>query len=215
MASEGKLVNASFFILLAAFFDFFDGMAARLLKVSTAIGKELDSLADVISFGAAPSFLAFMLLKGNQTAEWWHFSLFIIAVFSAFRLAKFNLDERQTDSFIGLPTPANALFWLSIPLIEMQVAENPAGVGVIINQLFHNEYFILISALVLSLLLIAELPLLSLKFKNLKWQENTFRFIFLGISTLLIIAFYFIAIPFILILYLILSVIHNRSISKK
>ena len=214
MATEGELVSAAFFILLAALFDFFDGMAARLLKVSSPIGKELDSLADVISFGAAPAFLALMLLKGDQAVKFWHFFPFIIAVFSALRLAKFNLDERQTDSFIGLPTPANALFWMSIPLINMQVAENPTEIGVFINQVIHNEYFILVSALLLSLLLVAELPLFSLKFKNLKWKENSFRFILLGISIMLIVAFYFIAIPFILILYLILSVIHNRTVSK-
>lgn len=209
MASEGNFVYCSYLILLAALFDFADGMAARILKVSSAIGKELDSLADVISFGLVPAYLAVMLLKHAGYSGWQIYIPFVIAIFSALRLAKFNLDERQSTSFIGLPTPANALFWLSIPLIARQVEEDPTAFGEFLTALFSNNYFLIIASIVLSLLLLAELPLFSLKFKSLAFRENMFRYLLLGISLLLIAVFYFMAIPFILILYLLLSFIQT------
>lgn len=212
--SDSNFILASYLILLAALFDFADGMAARLLNVSSPIGKELDSLADVISFGLVPAFLAVMLLVDAGYDGWQIYLPLCIAIFSALRLAKFNIDERQTSSFIGLPTPANALFWLSIPLILRQLQSHPSAFGDFLTAMFTNNWFIIIAAIVLSLLLVAELPLFSLKFKSMDFKSNIYRYLLLGISLLLIAAFYFIAIPFILILYLLLSFIQTRIPSK-
>ncbi len=206
--ASGHYLVASFLILLAAFFDFFDGLAARLLKVESAMGAELDSLADVVSFGVAPAYLA---------VEWINFdhALFryiplLMIPFSAYRLAKFNIDERQTDVFIGLPTPANALFWVSLPLILWQQQVSFWWIDLqVISDVLKSPIVLLILSLVLCYLLIAELPLLALKFKNLNWKENKYRFILLLFSFLLISILGFAAIPFILLLYLILSIVNH------
>lgn len=166
MAFQGDFKMALLFIVLGAVFDFFDGMFARLLNVSSPIGKELDSLADDITFGLAPSAIVFSLLKEVKTpefmqpvAEFIPYTAFLISVFSALRLAKFNIDERQTSSFIGMPTPANALFWASLAL------------GIHNNMNLYGEYFnslsIIVMVVIMSLLLVAEIPMFSLKFKNL------------------------------------------------
>ena len=210
--AEGNLVNASIFVLLGAFFDFFDGMAARLLKVKSEIGAQLDSLADLVTFGVAPSFIAFKLIE-RQTAEpSLAYLALLLAVFSALRLAKFNVDDRQTEQFIGLPTPSNALFWVSIPLINWQAESLTSLVAVDgIVAIFQDDFFLVAAVLTLSYALVAEVPLLSLKFKNLAWKENKSRFTLLGIALLLIALFYFVAIPIILLLYLLISIIENRK----
>lgn len=214
-AFQGLLAEASLLILVGAFLDFFDGLSARLLKVSSPIGKELDSLADVVTFGFAPSVIVYQLLIDLFPEQpLIPYLAFIIALFSAYRLAKFNIDERQTSSFIGVPTPANALFWLSIPLIEWQGNFFSSDLAISIHEIMTNPAFIVINILVWSLLLISEVPLFALKFKNFNWKENQVKFTFIGISTLLIVLFYFIAIPIILILYIILSVITNSIKSK-
>lgn len=214
-AFQGLLAEASLLILVGAFLDFFDGLSARLLKVSSPIGKELDSLADVITFGFAPSVIVYQVLIDLFPEQpLIPYLAFIIAVFSAYRLAKFNIDERQTSSFIGVPTPANALFWLSIPLIEWQGNYFSSDLAISIHEIMTNPVFIVINILVWSLLLISEIPLFALKFKNFNWKENQVKFIFIGISILLFVLFYFIAIPIILILYIILSVITNSIKSK-
>lgn len=211
-AFEGNLVLSGILILFAAGFDFLDGASARLLNAYSPMGKELDSLADMISFGLAPAVIAHVLIRQQilpegdlKTASFiilvQLFIPFIIAIFSALRLAKFNVDERQTESFIGLATPANALVWASFPFIL--ASQN----GSTYVQLIQNPWFISILALVMSLLLVSELPMFSLKFKNLKFANNKTRFIFLGISISLIIIFKLASIPLIIFCYILISII--------
>ena len=161
---------ALLFIVIGAVFDFFDGMVARLLHVSSPIGKELDSLADCITFGFAPSAIIFSYLcTFHIHLPIIPFLAFIMAAFSALRLAKFNLDERQAMGFIGLPTPANALFWGSLI----------AGAGDWINTL-PSAYLIILAATFLSCyLLIAEIPMFALKFKTWGWKGNEIKYIFI------------------------------------
>lgn len=184
MAYEAKYEWAMSFIVLSAVFDFFDGMLARALHAYSNMGKELDSLADDVSFGVAPALLVFSLFKEVHYPSflvgfesYMPFLAFLIAVFSALRLAKFNVDERQTSSFIGLPTPANALFWGSLIV---------GAHGFLVSDSF-NALYLLGLVLVFSLLLVAEIPMFSLKFKNLSWKDNKISFIFLiGCAPLLI-----------------------------
>lgn len=160
------------FIAIGAVFDFFDGMSARLLGVSSPIGKELDSLADDITFGFAPSAILFDFLKQNATQLPWHYlayAAFIMAAFSALRLAKFNLDERQALGFIGLPTPANALFWGALI----------AGAEDYLNSLPYVTYLLLAGMLLSCYLLIAEIPMFALKFKHWGWKDNEVKYIFI------------------------------------
>lgn len=164
------------FIILGAVFDFFDGMTARALGVSSPIGKELDSLADIVTFGVAPSSMVFTLFQEVQYPGILEpiqgllpYTAFIMAAFSALRLAKFNLDERQTSSFIGLPTPANALFWGSLIV---------GSHAFLVSEKF-NAVFLFLFMLMFSFLLISEIPLFALKFKNLSWKDNKVKFVFL------------------------------------
>lgn len=208
------MVWAAYLVGIAAVLDFFDGFAARMLKVSSPIGKDLDSLADMVTFGVVPGIVMFhmILLSVNKQEEiysdrswtydhvhWLAYSAFIIPIFSALRLAKFNNDTRQSDSFIGLPTPANSIIICSLPLVML-----------------HNNFGLSLSPLVLSLLscilsflLVAELPLFALKFKHFKWKGNEIRFVFLGLCLVLLITLQFIGIPLIILLYIIMSVINN------
>ncbi len=175
-AFGGNQSLALAFIILGAVFDFFDGMSARLLGVSSPIGKELDSLADDVTFGVAPATMVFTLLfqlpypsSLEVLRPYLPYVAFIIAAFSALRLAKFNLDERQSTSFIGLPTPANALFWGSLIV----------GGG---SRLVHFSYSlpIVLALIVLSCwMLVAELPLFALKFKHWGWRGNEVKYIFI------------------------------------
>lgn len=199
LALQGNLVAASFCIFIAAIFDFFDGFAARILKATSSIGKELDSLADVISFGLLPAILAYLLLLNNTELPWLPWLGLIIAAFSALRLAKFNVDTRQSDQFIGLPTPANAILFASFPLILN------SGQW----QFLTNPWIFLIVVVLFSFLLVAELPLMALKFKNFSWADNKLKFIFLVTSLLLIVLLTWMAIPIIIILYIIFSLAGN------
>ncbi len=207
-AFRGELNYAAYAVFTAAFFDFLDGMAARLLKVHSEIGKQLDSLADVVSFGVLPSAIIFNLFNAQSVSPtsliWWHFGAFFIAVFSALRLAKFNVDTRQTNSFIGLPTPASAMLSASFPLIINQ--GNASFTSIILSHQFLNS-FIFFNCW----LLVAELPLLSLKFKNLSLKENIFRYILLFFGAVCLVIFKFAAIPVIIIFYIILSIIQIRT----
>ena len=213
--AEGNLLIASLLVLLGAFFDFFDGLAARALKVGSELGAQLDSLADMITFGLVPAYLAFEWLNQLDYSIL-NYSAFLIAVFSAVRLAKFNIDDRQSTSFIGVPTPANALFWISIPLIFWQVENDIHFISAnFLLPVFNSIYFIISAILLFSYLLIAELPLLALKFKHLRWKENEFRILLIVFSVVLIFIFLFAAIPFILLLYLILSIIENNLQAKQ
>ena len=168
----GIYETALLFIVIGAVFDFFDGMTARLLGVSSPIGKELDSLADDITFGLAPSAIVFDFLKQNATQLPCHYLAyiaFIMAAFSALRLAKFNLDERQSTSFIGLPTPANALFWGSLIAGSKDwLSTSPYGIYGVVLMLFISCY-----------LLVAEIPMFALKFKHKGWKGNEIKYIFI------------------------------------
>lgn len=186
MAYEMKYELAVGFIILGAVFDFFDGMLARLLKVSGPLGKELDSLADDITFGLAPAMIVFSLFKEVHYpdflfpfAEYIPYTAFLIAVFSALRLGKFNIDPRQSSSFIGVPTPANALFWGALVI----------GLHDFLLSAHFNAIYLFALVCLTSWLLIAEIPMFSLKFKNLSWKDNKVKYIFL-----------LVCIPFILLL---------------
>lgn len=210
---SGNLVWAAYLVGLAAIFDFFDGFAARLLKVSSPIGKDLDSLADMVTFGVVPGFVVFKLLRTgieiynqNHTAisKDMAFIAFMIPILSAVRLAKFNHDTRQSESFIGLPTPANAILICAFPLI-LEFGN---------FEFVLNPLFLIIASVFLSLLLITEIPLFALKFKHFKWKDNEIRYVFLGMSLLLLITLQFIGIPLIIILYVAMSLINNITKRK-
>ncbi len=204
-AFHAHYVWALVMILCGAVFDFFDGMVARLLGVSSPIGKELDSLADVVTFGVAPSAMLFQLYGAVQYPEWLQplqsyspYLAFIMAAFSALRLAKFNLDDRQTTSFIGLPTPANALFWGS--LIVGQYA--------FLTSARFNVVFLFLLMMLFCLLLVAELPLFALKFKNLSWHDNAIKYIFL-LGCLALLPIGVSAFAAIVVWYILLSIARN------
>lgn len=175
-AFYGNYQWAALMIVVGAVFDFFDGMSARALGVSSPIGKELDSLADVVTFGVAPSAIIFHLFHEVHCPEnlisikgLLPYTAFLMAAFSALRLAKFNLDTRQSTQFIGLPTPANALFWSSLVL----------GQHAFLVSLKFNAVFLFLFMLLFCFLLVAEVPMLALKFKDIAWQHNKEKFIFL------------------------------------
>ncbi|QNH61788.1 CDP-alcohol phosphatidyltransferase family protein [Hymenobacter sediminicola] len=198
------LVQAAYLIGIAAVADFFDGLVARALHVSSPIGKDLDSLADMVSFGVVPGAILFKLLQLVLPAAGLPAMLaylaFVVSIFSALRLAKFNNDTRQSDSFIGLPTPACTLLVASLPLI---LAHDSFGVSGIIL----NPWVLLGLSALLSGLLVAEIPLFALKFKNLRWQDNSVRFVFLLLSVALLVGLQAAAIPLIVLLYVLLSVL--------
>lgn len=183
-AFQGVYTVAFACIIMGAVFDFFDGLTARALKVSSPIGKELDSLADVITFGLAPATMAYSWLCECASAHLdmlvasaMPFAAFLLVAFSALRLAKFNVDERQTSSFIGLPTPANALFWggLVIGSHDVVVAQS------------YGWVLVLVLIVLFSWLLVAEIPMFSLKFKNLSWKSNRIAYTFLLVSLVLLV----------------------------
>ena len=220
-AMHNNLVWTAYFVGIALILDYFDGFVARLLKVGGELGKQLDSLADVVTFGVVPGMVIFQMIRyphvipvGNGVPETaisptiYFISLiaFLIPVFSAMRLAIFNIDTRQTSSFIGVPTPANAMLICSLPLIGVY---QPELFGCNLNTIIYDIYFLVGLTLVMSYLLVAELPLFALKFKNFKWADNKIRFVFLIISLVLLILFHFIAIPIIIFLYILLSIINN------
>ena len=216
-AFEGMYTIAFAFIIMGAVFDFFDGLSARALGVSSPIGKELDSLADVVTFGFAPAAMVFswlgecigtQLADGNfqfsifnfQLANAIPFAAFLLVAFSALRLAKFNVDERQTSSFIGLPTPANALFWGALVIgSHDKIIAAPYG-------------WVLVIALVLlfSWLLVAEIPMFSLKFKNLSWKSNRTAYTFLLVSIVLLAVLGLTGLSAVIGWYIILSILTQK-----
>jgi CDP-diacylglycerol--serine O-phosphatidyltransferase len=202
-ASQFEFEAVAICIVLAAFFDFLDGMMARLLKVHSEIGKQLDSLADMVTFGFLPSYVLFQFLQMNEAGVL-SFIAFLIAVFSAFRLAKFNIDTRQSEEFIGLPTPANALFvGFLFFLRDIQMVE----------FLFSTPSLLIISV-VFSFLMVAELPMIALKFKNFNFQENIFRYLTIAMALILVSIFQFSAVPVVILVYILLSVIKFSFFSR-
>lgn len=221
-AIENQLQLAALFVVLGIVFDFFDGFAARLLNVKSELGLQLDSLADMITSGLVPGLVLFKLLEkatqkfpvnyesGFQTINSENYSFvpllgLLVTLASCYRLANFNIDTRQTDSFIGLPTPANTLLILSLPLILMS---NDVEW---INDLILNKWFLIGLTLVSCYLLNAELPLFSLKMKSFKFKENIIRYIFLGACILLLLTLHYIAIPVIILFYIVLSIVTNAK----
>jgi len=216
---SGDLVVASFLVLLGMFLDFFDGLAARLLHVQSDIGLQLDSLADMVSFGVVPGLMMFQLLNkvtvshvletGFESSETIYgfeagmsllpFLGMLIILASAYRLAKFNIDTRQNSSFIGLPTPANTLIIISLPLMY-QFQYSP-----LLESIIFNQWFLIGLTILSSFLLNAEIPLFALKFKTWDFTSNKVRYIFLGFSLLALVTLQFIAIPCIIIFYILFS----------
>ena len=199
----GRLEIGAWFVAAAAAADFVDGLLARALRVSSAIGKDLDSLADMVSFGVVPGAIFFQLLTrgmgSGSLPEWVPYIGFLVSIFSALRLAKFNNDTRQTTSFIGLPTPACTLVVAALPLI---LAYDQFGLAPII---LHPALLLGLTVL-LSGLLVAELPLFALKFKNLRWADNRRRFMFLLLTAGLLLVLRAAAVPLVVLLYVLLSV---------
>ena len=207
-ALSANYTMALTFIVVGAVFDFFDGMSARLLGVSSPIGKELDSLADVVTFGVAPSSMIYTLLLTLDKSGWNEtlasavpYVAFVMAAFSAIRLAKFNLDERQTTSFIGLPTPANALFWAALIVggEDMLVAQS------------HVILLLIVLVFISSWLLVAEIPMFALKFKHWGWHENRIKYVFLVSCLPILLIFGISGISVIIAWYICLSIITSRK----
>lgn len=212
---EGNSLLAAYLVFVAAAFDFLDGLAARALKAYSPLGAQLDSLADVVSFGVAPAFLLQELIRqshGKMTLMAGDIDIlplfaFILPLFAALRLAKFNIDTRQSDSFLGLPTPAAGLLVASLPLIREQLYESQS----LTYMVFTNTYLYLGTIIILSILMVTELPLFALKFKSYGLKGNEIRYIFLITSLILLVFFQFLAIPFIVLIYLFLSLIVHLS----
>jgi len=195
---NGSIEIAAYLILIALILDFLDGFVARITNSYSDIGKQLDSLADMVSFGVLPSMILFYLLKD---ADYWRYITLLPAMASALRLAKFNIDNRQTDSFRGLPTPANAMIIAAFPFILHDG-------GPYLNP--QNTFFIIcIYSILISLIMISDLPMLALKFKSYAWEINKVRYIFLISSVTLLIVFQFTGVPLILLLYVLFSLIQK------
>lgn len=221
-AFDTNWINAFIWVAIGIFFDFWDGFFARIFKVQSAIGLQLDSLADMVTSGVVPGLVMFQMLANivdmreefNLSYDNFYLGLlpyagFIITLASCYRLAKFNVDTRQTDSFIGLPTPANALFILSLPIINLRTG----GEG-FTYEMLSNPYVLVGISLLSAFMLNAEIPLFSLKVKYFNWETNKIQFIFLIVSILLLFFFQFVGIPLIIISYVLLSVINNKFIAK-
>lgn len=207
---NGAYTHASWLIVIAAVFDFLDGTAARLLNARSELGEQLDSLADVVSFGVAPAGIMYALMvntMGHAVGGYVNLNAvpaFFIALFSALRLAKFNIDDTQTHSFRGLPTPANALFISALPFIQLH-AVTKGGFYAMLGNWFDNYYVLLGLTMLLSMLLVSNLPLMGLKLKSISFNENKYKYIFLILSVIMGILAGFSAAPFILLLYVSLS----------
>jgi CDP-diacylglycerol--serine O-phosphatidyltransferase len=225
LAVQGDFVTAGLFVVIGIFLDFFDGFAARLLNVSGELGKQLDSLADMVTSGVVPGIIMFNLLyqssfknldtqfidqgispviiSNDYILSWTSYIGLLLTLGAGYRLAKFNIDTRQSESFIGLPTPAMSLFVISLPLIQ-EYATNAW-----VQDLISNNYFLIAVTLVLTYLMNAEIPLFSLKFKEYGLKNNLVKYLFLVTSLLLIVTLNFISIPIIIILYVLLSVVQE------
>ena len=214
-AVQADFVFAGLFVILGILFDFFDGFAARLFQVSGELGKQLDSLADMVTSGVVPGIIMLKLIEVNTinaSNSFFDDSILgislvglVLTLGACYRLAKFNIDTRQSDSFIGLPTPAMSLFVISLPLIQQY-----SNIEFALN-LITNNYFLIAITILLTYLMNAQLPLFSLKFKNYSVKSNLIKYVFLIASLLMIIFLQYISIPLIIIVYVVLSVISNFS----
>ncbi|GGF08569.1 CDP-alcohol phosphatidyltransferase family protein [Flavobacterium limi] len=203
---------AFYMVCLGIFFDFFDGFFARLFKVSSPLGLQLDSLADMVTSGVVPGYVMFSMFTNSAhelgTSPVIPFLGFIVTLGSCYRLANFNIDTRQTDSFIGLPTPANALFILSLPLV-LKFSDS-----LITLELLTNQWVLLVITLSSAYILNAEIPLFALKIKKFTIKDNVLQIVFLAISIVLLLLLQFSAVPVIIIIYVLLSVINNKFLKK-
>ena len=201
---QHNLLYGAYCLFLAAIFDFFDGFVARLLKAYSPLGKELDSLSDVVSFGVLPAVIIYQLfLQAPQiegVSQYLNYIAFLIPVFSALRLANFNIDTRQTEIFIGLPTPANGILIASLPLILHQ------QYNAFYSAYILNPFFLSCFVLIMCTLLVAELPLMSLKFKGTGTKENIYRYLLILLSAILLVIFKFAAIPMVIFIYIAISI---------
>lgn len=215
MVANTDFELAFFFVCLGIFFDFFDGFFARKFNVSSPLGLQLDSLADMVTSGVVPGFVMYQMLMNSRVflvMEWQHILLpllgFVITLGACYRLANFNIDERQTDSFIGLPTPANALFFVSLPLILANSSDS------FIGDLLSNQWFLLVLTFLSAYIMNAEIPLFSLKIKNFSFSKYKLQISFLVTSVLLLIFFQYLGIPIVILLYILLSIINNNFIKN-
>lgn len=207
VALQGNLLWAAIWIIIAAVFDFMDGFAARLLKAYSPMGKELDSLSDMVSFGVAPGMIVFWMLSQaslslGEIGRYIPYLAFVIPAFSGLRLAKFNIDERQTTSFIGMPVPANALFWASAGYSLAPLAQANPVLFIVVT---------LAVALASSLLLVSEIPMFSLKVKSVAWKDNERRYILVGCAVLFVAIFGMLGIAGTILLYVLLSIFNKRQ----
>jgi CDP-diacylglycerol---serine O-phosphatidyltransferase len=221
-ALDGRTGEAALIIAVCAALDFLDGFAARLLRAGSLLGLQLDSLADLVSFGIAPAAIAFHYLQGAFVAAgiggfpgtYLPYLAFSLAVFSGLRLGIFNLDSRQRHDFVGLPTPANALFFASFPVV-LQFAPGSGIITAFVESLTGNPWSMLILTGLFSWLLVSPVRMFSMKFTSLKFRENLFRFLFLGTALLLAAIFWLQSPPLIMLFYLILSLIfHFNTLSS-
>ena len=210
---KGDINTAALLVVLAAVLDFFDGFVARLLGVQGPLGKELDSLADVVSFGVVPAYIVYQMQLGIVSEfndgflkQYLPYTGFLLAAFAAYRLAKFNIDERQSYGFLGLPTPAMALFFISLGTIEsLSKGELPEFMNLIVS----SPWAMLALTFLFSFLMISELPLIAMKFKGFQIKGNEFRYTLIVGFILLPLILGWVALPFFIIWYLLVSLVSN------
>lgn len=223
-AIKGDFTATALLVVIGIVFDFFDGFVARILNVQGELGKQLDSLADMVTSGVVPGIVMLKMLEiaidadavgyfgideyGATGSNLPYIGL-LLTLGACYRLAKFNIDERQSDSFIGLPTPAMCLFVISLPLIAEFSTQS------FFVNLSTNKWFLISITILLTYLMNAEMPLFSLKFKDFSFQKNTIKYIFLIIAILLLILLKFVAVPIIILLYILLSVGNNLTVNKQ
>jgi CDP-diacylglycerol---serine O-phosphatidyltransferase len=211
-ASQGYFDWAFLFVCLGIFLDFFDGFFARMFKVQSELGLQLDSLADMVTSGVVPGLVMYQFLK-RLVADSWTFEFlpyigFVITLGACYRLANFNIDTRQTDSFIGLPTPANALFIMSLPLVVLYEQDT------IVSGLLNNQWVLVVISFLSAFIMNAEIPLFSLKVKNFSFKKNALQVFFLTTSVVLILLFRYLGIAMVILLYVLLSVFNNLLAKK-
>lgn len=212
--SQHDYLMAFYMVCLGIFFDFFDGFFARLFKVSSPLGLQLDSLADMVTSGVVPGYVMYSMFVNSAhqlgTSPAIPFLGFIVTLGSCYRLANFNIDTRQTDSFIGLPTPANALFIISLQVVLDMYAES----SLFVLEVLTNQWVLLIITLFSAYILNAEIPLFALKIKKFTLKDNVLQIVFLLMSLLLVVGLQYMAIPLIIIFYVLLSVVNNMFLKK-
>ncbi len=209
LTANHNFLGAFWMVSLGIFFDFFDGFFARLFKVAGPLGLQLDSLADMVTSGVVPGFVMFQLLSATGVNPYVPYLGFIITVGSCYRLANFNIDTRQTSSFIGLPTPANTLFIMSLPLVLS------SSDSILVLEVLTNPFVLLAITFFSAFVMNTEMPLFSLKIKSFQIKDNLLQFGFLASSLVLLALLHYIGIPLVILLYISLSMIANKFKSAK